>query len=668
MRRTTAFAALILSVVFTAGIANAQEETGACCFAECGRCEQLGSFDCLSGFGRYDGDGSVCAPTSCVATGTSTIDPAALVASMSQAGSVSVAGQSWVSIPPAGCPHAVYSTPLAGFPTQGTTFTVLTTGQASLAGAPNGSGADGVDIRGENVRGDTDYDVSVLKIDIDVPEDANCLSLDFRFLSEEYPEFLNSQFNDAFIAELDRSTWSTSGSAISAPDNFAFDPDGNVISINAAGITSMTAEDAAGTTYDGATPLLVASTPVDPGRRVLYLSIFDQGDPIYDSAVFLDRIVVRAVAPGTCRTGSTVLSSRKSVEPGTVSPLGVVRYTIVVENPSDSPVDLLTIVDTLPDGFAYVAGSTAGITTSDPTIAGQDLTWAGPFPLPANGSVSLAFDATASATPGRYFNTAGATTEDLPVTPTGPTAPVDVVETSACSGQPDGTPCDDGNACTVNDACQSETCAGATRSCDDGLFCNGAETCDPESGCLTGTPPCAGQACDEVEDVCVDCLNDADCDDELFCNGDEVCVAGTCQDGTPPCTGQQCDETGDVCVECLNDTQCSDGLFCDGAETCVAGTCQAGTLPCSSGETCDEVSDVCVGTSCRSCPSDARGKVTICHYAGASGRGRTIQIDASALGAHCSHQHQRDTCGPCAGDIDDRPMPARKEERGARAR
>ena len=92
------------------------------------------------------------------------------------------------------------------------------------------------------------------------------VGMDFRFLSEEFSEYVDSQYNDAFIAEIDNSTWTTSGSTITAPGNFAFDPDGNPISINAAGVTSMKEEFAAGTTYDGATPILSAAVPIRPGR------------------------------------------------------------------------------------------------------------------------------------------------------------------------------------------------------------------------------------------------------------------------------------------------------------------------------------------------------------------------------------------------------------------
>ncbi|HEY2198299.1 MAG TPA: choice-of-anchor L domain-containing protein [Mycobacterium sp.] len=189
------------------------------------------------------------------------------------------------------------TTPLAGFPTAGSSYALLTTGDSGLAPTANTSNSSGADDGGGNVRGDTDYDVTILKVNLNVPAGYNCLAgMDFRFLSEEYPEFVNTAYNDAFIAELDSSTWTTSGSTITAPNNFAFDPSHNPITINAAGVTSMTAANAAGTTYDGATPLLSAATPITPGAHSLYLSIFDQGDHVYDSAVMVDDLRLANVA------------------------------------------------------------------------------------------------------------------------------------------------------------------------------------------------------------------------------------------------------------------------------------------------------------------------------------------------------------------------------------
>ena len=65
----------------------------------------------------------------------------------------------------------------------------------------------------------------------------------------------------------------------------------------------MSAAQASGTTYDGATRPLSANAQVTPGAHTLYLSIFDQGDNDYDSAVFLDNLRFTNVTPQQCQGG-----------------------------------------------------------------------------------------------------------------------------------------------------------------------------------------------------------------------------------------------------------------------------------------------------------------------------------------------------------------------------
>jgi uncharacterized repeat protein (TIGR01451 family) len=84
-------------------------------------------------------------------------------------------------------------------------------------------------------------------------------------------------------------------------------------------------------------------------------------------------------------------------------------YNVTVTNPLGSPVSLNTITDHLPAGFAYIPGTTAGGITVDPTINGQDLTWTGPFDLPAGGTLQFAFAVTVSANGGIYTNSVDGT-------------------------------------------------------------------------------------------------------------------------------------------------------------------------------------------------------------------------------------------------------------------
>jgi uncharacterized repeat protein (TIGR01451 family) len=506
------------------------------------------------------------------ATITLTSNPTTLAQAIAQSPG-SVTGASFVALPPIGTPHGTEDMPLDGFPTDGATFAILTTGNAALADQPNSAGDSGADDSGGNVRGNSDWDVSILRIDLDVPALANCLSIDFRFLSDEFPEWVGSSFNDAFIAELDSSTWTTNGSTITAPDNFAFDPSSNPISINAAGMTSMTAANAAGTTYDGATPLLSASTPITPGPHSLYLSIFDQGDRGIDSAVFLDRLVLSTTDPGACQAGATVLSVTKTASPATVSSGGTLQYTINVNNPSASAVTLNTITDSLPSGFSYVPGSTTGVTTTDPMISGQNLTWSGPFTLPATSSVSLQFNAIAALTPGDYYNNASATAASAPVTPSGPTAKVTVTPLAPLCGNgtlDPGETCDDGNVID-GDGCDSNCtptgCGNGIvtsgEQCDDGNLTDG-DGCDSNctpTGCGNGIVT-GGEQCDDGNLIDGDGCS-ATCQVEVFCGNGIVDPGETCD---PP--GGAMLPNGNPCrADC---TFCGDGIVNGppGSETC----------------------------------------------------------------------------------------------------
>lgn len=279
-------------------------------------------------------------------------DAAALAAAM--AGTAPIAGASLVvdydcvaddpvttDFDEAECPTGIGDTEMAGFPRSGPTFAIITSGNAAYADDANESGSLGqawgkvaTEI-GASVR-----DHQIVKVDLGAAT-GNCLAFDFRFLSEEFPEFLNKGYNDAFIAQLN--TWSVTadeGQDIVAPGNFAAGA-GDVISVDGAGPSGMTAEYAAGTTYDGATLPLVARTPVTPGStNSLYLTIFDQGDASYDSAVFVDNLRFETLDAGLCKSlaldpfeGST----GATVPPGTTGAFGPGLSTFSIPLNSNLP-------------------------------------------------------------------------------------------------------------------------------------------------------------------------------------------------------------------------------------------------------------------------------------------------------------------------------------------
>ncbi len=122
---------------------------------------------------------------------------------------------------------------------------------------------------------------------------------------------------------------------------------------------------------------------------------------------------------------------------------------------------------------------------------------------------------------------------------------------SQCSGKPDGAPCDDGDACTMNDTCQAGACApGQAVVCDDGEVCT-TDLCDPALGCVHG-------------------FADVPCDDGDACTGPDTCAFGVCVPG--------------LAVDCSDTDVCTDDS-CDPVMGCVhtiAPGCESGASSSSS--------------------------------------------------------------------------------------
>lgn len=219
------------------------------------------------------------------------------------------------------------------FPTEGNRFTLLSTGLATSAELPNDAGNLSFALTG--LDNSQNNDLVQLALQLRVPDDVNCMGFDFAFFSEEFPEWVGSQFNDTFTTELGGTNLIISGTQVMAPLNFAFDTEDNIISVNTVfGITPDT-----GTTYDGMTPLLRAQTLVTPSATIdLVFSVQDFGDSIYDSAVFLDRFLwsfepectsgaqpvpTPVVTPVATPTPETEKSGPTVPEPATITLVGL---------------------------------------------------------------------------------------------------------------------------------------------------------------------------------------------------------------------------------------------------------------------------------------------------------------------------------------------------------
>ncbi|MSP92830.1 MAG: hypothetical protein EXR79_13670 [Myxococcales bacterium] len=202
----------------------------------------------------------------------------------------------------------------------------------------------------------------------------------------------------------------------------------------------------------------------------------------------------------------------------------------------------------------------------------------------------------------------------------------------AVFGPGGATPCSDGNACTDGDWCKIAKCqSGPAVSCDDDNGCT-ADSCDSQKGCghtpndamvcddgdkctvvdactagvCKGTQPancddfnpCTNEACD-AKTGCGHVPNSATCDDGDVCTAKDVCQAGkcvpaagaACDDGNP-CTVDGCAAVTGCFHNVANGGACDDGNVCTVDDLCSGGTCLGKDQnPCNDGDAC--TADAC---------------------------------------------------------------------------
>jgi uncharacterized repeat protein (TIGR01451 family) len=148
-------------------------------------------------------------------------------------------------------------------------------------------------------------------------------------------------------------------------------------------------------------------TEQNPSRQ---LTLLLNGDPIdvtatkiFDSVTLVGQgiIVIKSVTPSAFSLGQ--------------SP--TINYTITVRNEGAGTIDLKQVLDFMPPGLTYKAGSASGITTGEPTITSNDPATCGAVPqqlfwnvaseqiqVAAGGQASLTFQATGTLPEGTFYN------------------------------------------------------------------------------------------------------------------------------------------------------------------------------------------------------------------------------------------------------------------------
>ncbi len=247
---------------------------------------------------------------------------------------------------------------------------LLTSGKPTLAIGPNDSEMEGEDHDASNENsGDDDlfnmlpttehktYDACLFTLKFTTDTSVHGLTFDFVFGTDEYPEFVNSPYNDIFCAFLDGKniTFDHDGNYISVNNNFFKVPntddskDYNGVDLNPPPNAHLNLE------YDGFTPLLRTSDTLTEGKHVLKFAIADVGDHIYDAGVFLSNFKFEYSGQGT--------------DPVTVTILADQQYTVADDAPAGTHVGNVLLNTSNPSGVTVTVINNVPefeISSSDP--------------------------------------------------------------------------------------------------------------------------------------------------------------------------------------------------------------------------------------------------------------------------------------------------------------
>ncbi|MDM3863116.1 MAG: choice-of-anchor L domain-containing protein, partial [Aphanizomenon gracile PMC644.10] len=151
------------------------------------------------------------------------------------------------------------------------------------------SGAGDADLN-KLVNGSTE-DAAVLEFDF-IPTDS-FVSFDYVFASEEYKEYVNSQYNDVFGFFVTDTSGITTNIAV-IPGTQTPITVNNINDQKNANLYRDNPQSGSGSTYntkfDGFTSVLTATTPVKPGETYKFkLALADTADSALDSAIFIGK-------------------------------------------------------------------------------------------------------------------------------------------------------------------------------------------------------------------------------------------------------------------------------------------------------------------------------------------------------------------------------------------
>lgn len=264
-----------------------------------------------------------------------------------------------------------------------TTGTVSNTGDGphgpnnqSGAGFDNGSG--GFPPLSSLIGGIDTYNASRLEFDF-VPY-SDSVRFRYVFASEEYPEYVGSQFNDVFAFFI-------SGPGISGLQNIATLPSGQAVAINNVnngpsnsgpctncayyvnngdGSNAPYNGSSQYIQYDGFTTVLTAESQVQCGQTYhLVIAIADAGDPVWDSGIFLEANSLSSNTPVEMTyqlSQELFMNSDQMAEGCVTTTVTIERGANQVASPMTIPINLSGTAtegvdyDNIPNSITFPAG------------------------------------------------------------------------------------------------------------------------------------------------------------------------------------------------------------------------------------------------------------------------------------------------------------------------
>lgn len=160
---------------------------------------------------------------------------------------------------------------------------------------------------------------------------------------------------------------------------------------------------------------------------------------------------------------------------------------------------------------------------------------------------------------------------------------------------PNGDPCEEGDACTLMDSCQTGTCiAGTPKTCMALDACHVAGVCDSMTGLCSNPNAADGTMCND-NNACTqtDSCSAGTCtgSNQITCTASDQCHAvGTCDPMTGMCSNPNA----------ADGTMCNDNNACSQTDTCQSGTCTGSNqITCMASDqchvagTCDPMTGMC---------------------------------------------------------------------------